>query len=180
MTCSSWLPDGRVDPVAAFFQLVALVDQQRDVAAVINDQFGTLAAGMSDRLVRAPPVFLQDSPFQAKTGTPVAAMAAAAWSCVEKMLQLAQRTLAPRSTRVSISTAVWMVMCSEPVMRTPASGFAWRTFADGHQAGHLVLGDGDLFAAPVGQPISATLYLVVVVGSDKTVLIRVNRLQVPG
>ena len=62
------------------------------------------------------------SPFQAKTGTPAAAMAAAAWSCVEKMLQLAQRTSAPSSTRVSIRTAVWMVMCSEPVMRTPLSG----------------------------------------------------------
>ena len=65
-----------------------------------------------------------DSPFHANTGTPVAAIAAAAWSCVEKMLQLAQRTSAPRLTSVSISTAVWIVMCSEPVMRTPASGLA--------------------------------------------------------
>ena len=62
------------------------------------------------------------SPFQANTGTPVAAIAAAAWSWVEKMLQEAQRTEAPRSARVSIRTAVWMVMCSEPVTRTPLSG----------------------------------------------------------
>ena len=48
--------------------------------------------------------------------------AAAAWSWVEKMLQLAQRTSAPSSTSVSISTAVWIVMCSEPEMRAPASG----------------------------------------------------------
>src|SRR5690625_1524256 len=55
------------------------------------------------------------SPFQAKTGTPVGALgvplrptttAAAAWSCVEKMLHEAQRTSAPRSTRVSMRTAV--------------------------------------------------------------------------
>ena len=39
------------------------------------------------------------------------------------MLQLAQRTSAPSSTSVSISTAVWIVMCSEPEMRAPASGF---------------------------------------------------------
>ena len=45
-------------------------------------------------------------PFQANTGTPVAAMAAAAWSCVEKMLQEDQRTEAPRAVSVSISTAV--------------------------------------------------------------------------
>src|SRR5215207_4220622 len=71
------------------------------------------------------------SPFQAKTGTPCGSSAvplrptttaAAAWSCVEKMLQLAQRTSAPRSTRVSISTAVWIVMCSDPAILAPASG----------------------------------------------------------
>ncbi len=58
------------------------------------------------------------------------AIAAAAWSWVEKMLQEAQRTSAPMSFSVSISTAVWMVMCSEPVTRTPLSGLAaayfWR------------------------------------------------------
>ena len=36
----------------------------------------------------------------------------------------AQRTSAPSATSVSISTAVWIVMCSEPVMRAPASGCA--------------------------------------------------------
>ncbi len=73
------------------------------------------------------------SPFQAKTGTPCGssgvpfgptAMAAAAWSWVEKMLQDAQRTSAPRATRVSMSTAVCTVMCREPVMRAPARGWA--------------------------------------------------------
>ena len=54
---------------------------------------------------------------------PATATAAAAWSWVEKMLQLAQRTDAPSSTSVSMRMAVSMVMCSEPVMRTPLSGF---------------------------------------------------------
>ena len=49
-------------------------------------------------------------------------MAAAAWSCVEKMLQLAQRTSAPSARSVSISTAVWIVMCRLPMIRAPASG----------------------------------------------------------
>ncbi len=62
------------------------------------------------------------SPFHAKTGMPAAAIAAAAWSWVEKMLQLAQRTSAPSSTSVSMSTAVWIVMCNEPVMRAPVRG----------------------------------------------------------
>ena len=51
------------------------------------------------------------------------ATAAAAWSWVEKMLQLAHRTWAPSAASVSISTAVWMVMCSEPVIRAPRSGW---------------------------------------------------------
>src|SRR5262245_51706571 len=50
-------------------------------------------------------------------------MAAAAWSCVEKMLHEAQRTSAPSAFSVSMSTAVWMVMCNEPVIRAPFSGW---------------------------------------------------------
>lgn len=53
------------------------------------------------------------SPFQAKTGMPAAAMAAAAWSWVEKMLHDDQVTSAPRATRVSMRTAVWMVLACQ-------------------------------------------------------------------
>src|SRR2546423_5923486 len=38
------------------------------------------------------------------------------------MLQLHQRTRAPRAVSVSIRTAVWTVMCSDPVMQAPRSG----------------------------------------------------------
>jgi hypothetical protein len=48
--------------------------------------------------------------------------AAAAGSCVEKMLQLTQRTSAPSSVSVSISTAVCTVMCRLPMILAPASG----------------------------------------------------------
>ena len=83
---------------------------------------------------------------------PAAAIAAAAWSWVEKMLQLAQRTSAPSATRVSISTAVWIVMCSEPVMRAPFSGCVARELlARLHQARHLDLGEGDLLAPELGE-----------------------------
>src|SRR5712692_9452929 len=73
------------------------------------------------------------SPFQAYTGTPSGsdadppgptATAAAAASWVEKMLHEAHRTRAPRATSVSMSTAVCTVMCSDPVMRAPARGWA--------------------------------------------------------
>ena len=55
---------------------------------------------------------------------PAAAMAAAAWSWVEKMLHDDQRISAPSAVSVSISTAVWMVMCRDPTMRAPFSGCA--------------------------------------------------------
>ena len=87
--------------------------------------------GPAQRLLGAPPVLLErlalprehrDAGRLVGRAVRPTAIAAAAWSCVEKMLQLAQRTSAPRSTSVSMSTAVWIVMCSEPVMRAPVSG----------------------------------------------------------
>merc|ERR1719420_14617 len=65
------------------------------------------------------------SPFHAKTvDVPALAIAAAAWSCVLKMLHEHHRTLAPMAARVSIRTPVWMVMCREPLMFRPLNGCA--------------------------------------------------------
>ena len=51
-----------------------------------------------------------------------------------------------------MSTAVWIVMCSEPVMRAPASGLLRAVLlAARHQARHLDLGQLDLLAAPLGE-----------------------------
>ena len=70
------------------------------------------------------------------------------------MLQLLQVTSAPSSVSVSISTAVWIVMCRQPAMRAPASGFDCAVlFAQRHQAGHFVFGQLDFLAAPLGQPL---------------------------
>jgi hypothetical protein len=93
----------------------------------------------------------------AKTGNAASAMAAAAWSCVEKMLQDAQRTSAPSATSVSISTAVWIVMCSEPAMRAPFSGLRAVFLAQRHQARHFGFGDVEFLAAEIGQAISLTM-----------------------
>merc|ERR1719387_2703553 len=65
------------------------------------------------------------SPFHANTTeVPAFAIAAAAWSCVLKMLQEHHLTFAPNSARVSMSTAVWIVMWSEPEILRPLKGFA--------------------------------------------------------
>lgn len=60
---------------------VLLVDERGQVTTVIQDQVQLLVVLESEQLLlQAPLVLLPVSPFQAKTGTPVAAMAAAAWS----------------------------------------------------------------------------------------------------
>ena len=68
-----------VHPIAAFFEFVAFVDEQRDVAAVIDDELRTFAV----RDTRSPGQVQSQysssvSPFHAKTGTPAFAIAAAA------------------------------------------------------------------------------------------------------
>ena len=118
---------------AGRLELAALVHEQRGVAAVVEDEVGAVDAARptSRRSGRCSHQYSSSvSPFQAKPARPPGrrrpvgptATAAAASSCVEKMLQLAQRTCAPSATSVSMSTAVCTVMCSEPAMRAPASG----------------------------------------------------------
>ena len=94
-------------------------------------RFGPAPSGHSSARAVAHQYSSSVSPFQANTGTPTGASAdppgptataAAAWSCVEKMLHEAQRSEAPSWRSVSINTAVCTVMCSEPVMRAPAKG----------------------------------------------------------
>merc|ERR1719272_1954218 len=64
------------------------------------------------------------SPFHAKTvDVPAFAMAAAAWSCVLKMLHEHQRTVAPMAASVSIKTPVWIVMCNDPLTFKPLNGW---------------------------------------------------------
>ncbi len=142
-----------VHPLVALFEFVAFVDEERDVAAVVDDELRAFAAGMNDGLPGAVPIFFERLalPGEDRQCRPRRwpRRRGPAW---RRCCSDAQRTSAPRSTSVSMSTAVWMVMCSEPVMRTPLSGFSLRILAaDGHEAGHFVLGDVDFLAAPVGE-----------------------------
>jgi hypothetical protein len=123
MTFTSWLSDGVFDPLVAVLHFVALVDEEGHVATVIDDELRAFFTGEDDGLPGAPPVFFERLALPGKDGRAGGGDAAAAWSWVEKMLQEAQRTSAPSSFSVSMSTPVWMVMCREPVMRTPARGF---------------------------------------------------------
>ena len=131
--------------------------EHRGVAAVVEDHVRAAAVGPAQGLVGAPPVLLERLALPGVDGTPgivpgPTATAAAAWSWVEKMLQLTQRTSAPRAVSVSMRTAVWMVMCR----RAHDAGALERLAvgelgAQRHEAGHLVLGQLDLLAPEGGE-----------------------------
>ena len=60
MTFSSWLSfAGRVHPIVSLFEFIALVEQERHVAAVIDDELRALPFAIEDRLPCAIPVFLE-------------------------------------------------------------------------------------------------------------------------
>ena len=85
---------------------------------------------------------------------PALAIAQAAWSCVEKMLQLLQVTSAP-SSRERLDQHGRL---DRHVQAAGDAGAGERLgaavlFAQGHQAGHLVFGQLDFLAAPLGQPV---------------------------
>ena len=152
---------GRVGHLAGLLVLDALVQQQRGVAAVVEDHVRLAAVGPRHHLLGAPPVLLERLALPGVDRDALRILGRAvradddrrgAWSWVEKMLQLAQRTSAPSSTSVSMRTAVWIVMCSDPEMRAPASGLTGAELgAQRPQAGHLVLGEQDLLAAERGE-----------------------------
>ncbi len=121
------------------------------------------------------------SPFQAKTGVPDLAMAAAAWSWVEKMLQLAQRTEAPRAVSVSISTAVCTVMCREPMMRTPSRGLAAAYFSrTAIRPGISCSAISSSLRPKSARPISRTLYCSVSENMSVSVVVGINEEVVSG
>ena len=55
LVASAW----RVHPIVSFFELIAFVEQERHVAAVIDDELRAFAFAIQDRLPCAIPVFLE-------------------------------------------------------------------------------------------------------------------------
>src|SRR5699024_3499937 len=110
------------------FALGALEHVQGGVTAVVENEVRPV--GEIEDPIGGPPVLFERLALPREhrhygqgLGVPEpTSTAAAASSWVEKILQLAHRTSAPRATRVSMSTAVWTVMCRLPAMRAPVRG----------------------------------------------------------
>jgi hypothetical protein len=128
------------------------VHQQRGVAAVVQDHVRAAAVGPVQHLLGAPPVLLQGLALPGVDRDAAGGDGGGGVVLGREDVAGAQRTSAPSSTRVSISTAVWMVMCRLPVMRAPFSGlsgpyFSRRAIRPGISVSAMV----DFLAAEVGQ-----------------------------
>ena len=107
--------------------LEALVEEEGRITTVVDDLVHALAVRPGERLVGAPPVLLERLALPGEDVRGARADDAGGGVVrVEKMLHDTQRTSAPSASSVSMSTPVWMVMWSEPMMRTPR-GCAGRT-----------------------------------------------------
>ena len=131
----------------------AQVQQQRGIAAVVEDHVGVPPSGHSKmRCVNSQysssDLALVGEHRRCRPRRSRRRHGPGSRRCCRK--PSAPRRPAPVS--VSISTAVWMVMCSEPAMRAPLQRLRGGEFlANRHEPGHLGLGDGDFLAPPVGQ-----------------------------
>ena len=142
----------RIHPAVAIFQLIALVDQQRHIAAIVHHQLRPLAALLGQSLVRAPPVFFQrlalpgehrHSSRRNRRSRMVLRGENVATRPANFRAQAHQRLDQHRRLNRHVQRA----RHTHSGQRLPCRVLV----PDRHQARHLLLGDGDLLAAPVGQ-----------------------------
>ena len=170
---------GRRDD-AGLLVLHALVDQQRGVAAVIQDHVrGPEPSGQRSIWSVHHQYSGSVSPFQAKTGTPDGASGRAVPADGDRRggVVLGGEDVAgrPADVRAEIDEGldqhgglhghVQRTGDPGPGQRSDLGVFA----AQRHQAGHLVFGEGDLLAAEVGQRQRRDLEVEIAVTIDRQV-----------
>ncbi len=142
----------RVHPVRAIFQFIALVDEQRRVTTIVDDQLRTLAARMAQRLVGAPPVVFERLAFPGehrhtgggnRRGSVVLRREDVAARPAHRGAQISQRF----NQHCRLNGHVQRAGDAHAGQRLGHGVL----LADRHQAGHFRLGDGNLLAAPVGK-----------------------------
>ena len=142
----------RINPLIALLQFHSLVDQQRNVAAVVDYQLRSLAAGEAERLVRTPPVLLQRLALPGEDRH-------AGGSNRRRSVVLGGEDVAtrPAHIRAQDNQGLDQHRGLDGHVQRPGDAHACQRLvrgvlvADGHQPRHLVLGDVDLLAAEAGQ-----------------------------
>ncbi len=142
----------RSGPVAAFFQLIALVDQECDVAAIIDHELRAFAARERNRLVGAPPVFREAFTLPREDGH--ARLRDRGRGVILRREDIAAR---PTNIRAEIDQRLDQHRGLDRHVQRAGHAHALERlarrvfFTNRHQARHFLLGDRDFLAAPIGQ-----------------------------
>ncbi len=143
---------GRVHPAVAVLKLIAFVDQQRCIAAIVNDQLRPQTALVAERLEGAPPVFFKRFTLPREDGNAGGGNGGGGVVLRRKDVAACPANLgAERDQRLDQHGRL-----NRHVQRTGDAHAGQRLgrgvlVADGHQARHLLLGHVEFLAAPVGQ-----------------------------
>ena len=142
----------RIDPAIAVLQLIAFVNQQRRVAAVVDDQLRPFAAFVRERAIRAIPIVFQALALPREHRNA---------RCRNRRRRVILRgenvATRPAHFRAQAHQRFNQYRCLNGHMQRPGDAhtverlFRCVFVADRHQPGHFLLGDDDFFAAPIGQ-----------------------------
>ena len=128
------------------------MDEQGDVATVIDDEFGAFSAGVRDGLLGAPPVFFQGFAFPREDGD-----TGGCDGCGCVVLGGEDVATGPAHGCSEVHEGLDEHSGLDGHVqgtRDAHSGEGFRGsvfFADGHEARHFLFGDGDFFTAPIGE-----------------------------
>ena len=143
---------GGVDPVAAVFEFVTFVDEQRGVAAIVHDKLRAFVAGMRERGEGEVPVFFEGFALEredrdARLGNRGSGV----------VLGREDIATGPAHGRAEFHEGLDQDRGLNGHVQRTGDAHALERFefavlgADGHQAGHFVLGNLDSFTTPLGQ-----------------------------
>ena len=143
---------GRVDPVAALLHFVALMQEQRSITAIINDELGPFVAGVSQGRQGIIPIFFERLAFEGKhrdTGP---------GNCRRGVILRAENiATGPAHRRPEFDESVDQHRrLDRHVQRTGDAHAVQRLLRavflpNCHQAGHFLLGHRNFFSTPLGE-----------------------------
>ena len=137
---------------AGLLVLDALVHQQGGVAAIVQEHVGAAAVGPVDHLLGAPPVLLQGLALPGIDGDAAGGDGGGGVVLGGEDVAGAPADLGPQIDQGLDEDRGLDGHVQAATDAGPGEGPGGGIFAaDGHETGHLGLGDGDLLAAPIGQ-----------------------------
>ena len=142
-----------INPLAlTLFELVTLVNQQRHIAAIVDDKLRTLAACMAQRLIGTPPVLFE------RLALPGEHRNARRSDCRRRVVLRGEDVAArPAHGCAELHERLDQHGCLDCHVQRAGNAHALQRLGRGvlapdrHQARHFLLGDSDFLAAPVGE-----------------------------